>query len=124
MDYKLMMERISKVKFTLLAFQSRSDPQYPNDIYSLPNKFYDSLAAGTPVIIGKRFVSMKKIVEETQTGIVLDLLEEPKDPSLVLNALDSYGCYLDNIRANYNKFVWDNSKEDDFVDFITSILNS
>ena len=124
MDYELMMERISKVKFTLLAFQSRRDPQYANDIYSLPNKFYDSLAAGTPVIIDKRFVSMKEIVEETQTGIILDLLEEPKDPSLILNALDSYGCFLDNLRANYDRFVWDNSKESAFVDFITAILDS
>ncbi|HDP76670.1 MAG TPA: hypothetical protein ENN47_00495 [Mesotoga infera] len=123
LEYDLMMDRLSKARFTLLAFQTRSDPQYPNDIYSLPNKFYDSLAAGTPVIIGKRFVSMKKIVEETQTGVVLNLLEEPKEPSLILNALDSYDCYLDNLRANYDKFVWDNSKEEDFVDFITSILN-
>ncbi len=122
--HKLMMGRISKAKLTLLAFQTRSDPQYVNDIYSLPNKFYDSLSAGTPVIIYKRFVSMKKVVEETQTGIILDLLEEPKDPSLLLNALDSHGCYLYNLRANYDKFVWDNSKEDSFVDFITAILNS
>ena len=124
MDYRLMMERISKVKFTLLAFQSRRDLQYANDIYSLPNKFYDSLAAGTPVIIDKRFVSMKEIVEQTQTGIILDLLEEPKDPTLILNALDSYGCFLDNLRANYDRFVWDNSKESAFVDFITAILDS
>jgi len=67
---------------------------------------------------------MKKIVEETQTGIILNLLEEPKEPSLIQNALDSYDCYLDNLRANYDKFVWDNSKEDDFVDFIPAILNS
>jgi len=92
-----MMDRLSKARFTLLAFQSRTDPQYANDIYSLPNKFYDSLTAGTPVIIGKRFVSMKKIVEETQTGIILNLLEGSKEPSLIQNALESYDCYLDNL---------------------------
>jgi len=125
MNYDLMMDRISKVKYTLLAFQSRSDPQYPNDIYSLPNKFYDSLAAGTPVIIDNRFVSMKKIIEETNTGLILDLSKEPyKDLSLILNASGSYDSYLKNLGRHYDKFVWDNSKEDYFVDFIATIMNN
>ncbi|HON27683.1 MAG: glycosyltransferase [Mesotoga sp.] len=125
MNYDLMMDRISKVKYTLLAFQSRSDPQYPNDIYSLPNKFYDSLAAGTPVIIDDRFVSMKKIIEETNTGLILDLSKEPdRDLSLILNAPGSYDSYLENLGRYYDRFVWDNSKEDCFVDFIATIMNS
>jgi len=53
LEYDVMMDRLSKARFTLLAFQSRTDPQYANDIYSLPNKFYDSLTAGTPVIMAK-----------------------------------------------------------------------
>ena len=124
MDYELMMERISKVKFTLLAFQSRTDPQYANDIYSLPNKFYDSLAAGTPVILDRRFVSMKKIVEETQTGVVLDLVEPSKHSSSFLNDSEAYDRYLDNLSSNYDQFVWDSSKEDVFLDFVAAVLKS
>lgn len=124
MDYKLMMERISKVKFTLLAFQSRTDPQYVNDIYSLPNKFYDSLAAGTPVILDRRFVSMRKIVEKTQTGIVLDLLDAMKHPPSFLNDSEAYDLYLDNLRRNYDEFVWDSSKQDVFLDFVATVLKS
>ena len=124
MDYRLMMERISKVKFTLLAFQSRTDPQYVNDIYSLPNKLYDSLAAGTPVILDRRFVSMKRIVEDTQTGVVLDLVESSKHSSSFLNDSEAYDLYLDNLRRNYDEFVWDSSKEDYFLDFVSNVLKS
>jgi len=124
MDYRLMMERISKVKFTLLAFQSRTDPQYVNDIYSLPNKLYDSLAAGTPVILDSRFVSMKRIVEDTQTGVVLDLVEPSKRSSSFLNDSEAYDLYLDNLRSNYDEFVWDSSKEDIFLDFVSNVLKS
>ena len=87
--------------------------------------FYDSLAAGTPVIIDDRFVSMKKIIEETNTGLILDLSKEPdRDLSLILNAPGSYDSYLENLGRYYDRFVWDNSKEDCFVDFIATIMNS
>jgi len=125
MEYKSMMERLSKAKFTLLAHHSRSDLNFANDIYSLPNKFFDSLAAGTPVILAKRFISMKRIVEETNTGIVLNLIEDPdEDLRKLQNALDHYDEYIENLKIHKHEFVWDESKEAVFKDFVLSIMKS
>ncbi len=125
LPYEQMMESISRAIFTLIAFNSRSDLYYKNDIYSLPNKFFDSLAAGTPVILAKRFISMKRIVEETNTGIVLNLIEDPdEDLRKLQNALDHYDEYIENLKIHKHEFVWDESKEAVFKDFVLSIMKS
>lgn len=125
MDYELMMERLSKAKFTLLAHHSRSDLNSANDIYSLPNKFFDSLAAGTPVILAKRFIPMKRIVEETNTGIILSLIEDAdEDLRKLQNALDHYDEYIESLKIHQHEFVWDDSKEAIFKDFILRIMKS
>lgn len=122
LKYGQMMERLSKARFTLIAFHSRSDLYYKNDIYSLPHKFYDSLAAGTPLIVAKRFASMRKIVERTGTGLVLDLIQEPeKDFAEIINALNSYEEFLINLERYHNDFVWDKSKKDNFIRFAEEI---
>jgi len=125
MEYESMMERLSKAKFTLLAHHSRSDLNFANDIYSLPNKFFDSLAAGTPVILAKRFISMKRMIDETNTGVVLNLIEDAdEDLRKLQNALDHYDEYIENLKIHKDEFVWDESKEAVFKDFVLSIMKS
>jgi glycosyltransferase involved in cell wall biosynthesis len=125
MEYESMMERLSKAKFTLLAHHSRSDFNFANDVYSLPNKFFDSLAAGTPVILAERFICMKKIVEETNTGIVLNLVHESdEDLKTLQESLNHYNTYIQSLKLYQDKFAWNESKEAIFNDFIMRIMKS
>ncbi len=54
-----------------------------NQRLSTPNKFWESLAAGTPVVIGKDLEVMRAIVEEHRLGSVAD----PADPDDLARAL-------------------------------------
>lgn len=46
-----------------------------NQRLSTPNKFWESLTAGTPVVVGRDLVVMRSIVEEERVGAVADLAE-------------------------------------------------
>jgi glycosyltransferase involved in cell wall biosynthesis len=54
-----------------------------NQRLSTPNKFWESLAAGTPVVIGKDLEVMRAIVEADRLGAVAD----PADPDDLARAL-------------------------------------
>ena len=54
-----------------------------NQRLSTPNKFWESLAAGTPVVIGRELEVMRTIVEADRLGTVAD----PSDPDDLARAL-------------------------------------
>jgi glycosyltransferase involved in cell wall biosynthesis len=54
-----------------------------NQRLSTPNKFWESLAAGTPVVIGRDLEVMRSIVEADHLGAVAD----PDDPDDLARAL-------------------------------------
>jgi glycosyltransferase involved in cell wall biosynthesis len=54
-----------------------------NQRLSTPNKFWESLAAGTPVVIGRDLAVMRGIVEADRLGAVAD----PADPDDLARAL-------------------------------------
>jgi glycosyltransferase involved in cell wall biosynthesis len=54
-----------------------------NQRLSTPNKFWESLAAGTPVVIGRDLQVMRAIVEADRLGAIAD----PSDPDDVARAL-------------------------------------
>jgi glycosyltransferase involved in cell wall biosynthesis len=54
-----------------------------NQRLSTPNKFWESLAAGTPVVIGRDLEVMRRIVEADGLGSVAD----PADPDALASAL-------------------------------------
>lgn len=119
LPYEQMIESISRAFFTLIAFNSRSDLYYKNDIYSLPNKFYDSLAAGTPVLVAERFVSMRKIVESLGIGVVIDSCLPAKLFHRKLGfALENYEETLLRVQENQSNFVWNAEKERELLNFV------
>ena len=123
MGYNSMMKRISEACFSLISFCSRSNPDYKNDIYSLPHKLYDSLAAGTPVLLAQRFISMKALVERTNSGLVLDFARDPiRDLDTVNDSLRTYGELLRGIENNCREFVWDAEKETALLNFIEKVV--
>lgn len=54
-----------------------------NQRLSTPNKFWESLAAGTPVVIGRELEVMRAVVEEDRLGAVAD----PTDPDDLARAI-------------------------------------
>jgi glycosyltransferase involved in cell wall biosynthesis len=54
-----------------------------NQRLSTPNKFWESLAAGTPMVVGRDLVVMREIVERERIGAVAD----PTDPADIARAL-------------------------------------
>jgi glycosyltransferase involved in cell wall biosynthesis len=56
-----------------------------NQRLSTPNKFWESLTAGTPVVVGRDLEVMRGIVEEARLGAVGD----PADPADLARALAS-----------------------------------
>ncbi|MDK2886987.1 MAG: hypothetical protein PWP54_1567 [Thermosipho sp. (in: thermotogales)] len=55
-----MIEELSKSAFSLISFVSFGNEE-KNYIYSFPHKFFDSIAAGTPVIVKKDFFMAKEV---------------------------------------------------------------
>ena len=54
-----------------------------NQRLSTPNKFWESLAAGTPVVIGRDLEVMRAMIEADRMGVVAD----PLDPADLARAL-------------------------------------
>lgn len=122
LPYDEMMEEISKSAFSIIAYQNRKDPTYPNEVFSLPNKFFDSLAARTPIILSNRFESMRKIIDETGTGITIDLNNSAeKSVEKILTAWNSYENFQTSLEKNQDRFVWSEDKENNFIDFAKMI---
>lgn len=85
-----------------------------NQRLSTPNKFWESLAAGTPVVIGRDLEVMRGIVEADGLGSVADPLD-PADLARALGAIvdlppDAYGALRDRCLAvSRDRFNWESS---------------
>jgi glycosyltransferase involved in cell wall biosynthesis len=83
-----------------------------NQRLSTPNKFWESLAAGTPVVIGRDLVVMRQIVEADQLGAVAD----PADPDDLAKALreiieqppEAYAAMRERcLRVTRDRYNWE-----------------
>ncbi len=123
MPYAQMMQEISKKKFSLLTFRTYSR-ESKNDIYCLPIKFFDSLGAGTPVIVDSYFKEMAYWTEKYGVGIVIDSSKPEKAAEKILETMNEkkYSVYIENIKANQDIFVWNEKRKDEFLSFIQEVL--
>ena len=118
LPYNKMMEELSKASFSLISYGSKDTDYNKNYTFALPNKFFDSIAAETPVIVKDTFVSMKKIVEKYGIGVVINPNNIEESVEKILKAYENYDQLIENIKKHKNKFVWDEEKEKEFVDFV------
>jgi glycosyltransferase involved in cell wall biosynthesis len=118
LPYDEMLIEVSKASFSLISYNTTEDMNYKNDLFALPHKYYDSLAAETPVIVNKRFVSMAKEVEKLGIGVVIDTEKPDEAVKSILKAYDDYETLIENIRKYKKNFIWDEEKEKEFVDFV------
>ncbi len=120
LPYSKMMTEISQSLFSLISFLSSRDKSFKffsNHVYSLPNKLYDSLAAGTPVLVHSYFKSISKLVREDQVGIIFD---NPEDLYRKISEVDEiyYNKMLENIKGNSEKYYWNKKWEEDYLEFL------
>ncbi|AKI96525.1 glycosyltransferase [Kosmotoga pacifica] len=123
LPYPEMMKEVARSAFSLISFQSRKDINYSNDIYSLPNKLFDSVAAGTPVIVNSRFKSMASLVERYNVGTVIDTTQSICSiTTKIIKAWNDYETFLDAIQTNAEHFIWNEKKEQEFIDFVLGVI--
>jgi glycosyltransferase involved in cell wall biosynthesis len=120
LPYEDMMKELSKSSFSLISFNTVKDREYKNDIFSLPNKYYDSIASETPVIVKNTFISMAKEVEKYNIGVVINPKNVNESVDKILKAYGNYDELLENIRKYKHEFVWTEEKEKEFVNFVLS----
>jgi len=118
LPYEKMMEELSKAMLPLVSYRTIERDDYKNDILALPHKFYDSLAAGTPVIVKESFVSMKRIVEELGAGVVINPQDVDSAVKKILDAYQNYDEILEKVERHREKFVWNEERERKFVEFV------
>ena len=125
MPYEKMIDYISKSAFTIISYDTLDKHGKPwiNYIYSMPNKFFDSICAGTPVIVDKNFEEMKSFVEEDNTGLIIDRNNVEETSKLILNTWgdsSKYESLIDNISGKQERYCWDEKKEEQFLSFVLS----
>jgi glycosyltransferase involved in cell wall biosynthesis len=121
LPYEEMMKELSNAAFSLISYNEERKQYNNNFKFALPNKFYDSLAAGTPVIVKASFVSMAKQVEDLGLGVVIDPTKLDESVEKITEAYKNYQKILDNIEKHQKKFIWDEEKERKFVDLISNL---
>jgi len=77
-DYNAVPEYLCRAKIGVILLQ----PVYYNNIMGIPNKLFDCMAAGIPVI-ASNFPNISKIVKEADCGILID----PTNPEKIADAI-------------------------------------
>ncbi|MCX7654208.1 MAG: glycosyl transferase family 1 [Fervidobacterium sp.] len=118
LPYKEMIKELSRATFSLVSYSTIGTNDYRNDLYSLPHKFYDSLAARTPVVVRYDFVSMRKIVERCKVGVIIKPSDVQDSVHRILEAYANYHALIENIEEHIDEFTWNERKEKEFTDYI------
>ncbi len=81
--------------------------------FSLPNKLFDYINAGIPVI-GSNLIEVKQIIREYNAGILIDEITPPKIAEAVQQLIDNSNMYelcKNNAIAAAKLLNWDNEKK-------------
>lgn len=108
LDYTEAIKLYSKTDFMFALY----DPKVPNHKYSAPNKVYEAMMLGKPIIIASG-TGIDKIVAENNMGFVIEYSEEAFRNLVSKIASDSMNWeelgY--NARAAYKKYSWPTMKK-------------
>jgi glycosyltransferase involved in cell wall biosynthesis len=101
------------------------DPEYPNNVYASPNKLFESMASGNPIIVNEN-TSMASIVMEENCGIVIPYNDVDAIKNAILQIKNDNELKRklgENGRKAYiSKYNW-NVMEERLIDIYDSILN-
>lgn len=107
-DYKKTLE----LEQTCDVMCAMYDPTVPNHVYAAPNKFYEALALGKPLIMAKG-TGMSTVVERNNIGLVVDYNSESFSDALTwfVNNRSSIPAMEDRAKALYEEiYSWENMK--------------
>ena len=124
LPYEKMMKEISKSMFSFVSFKSHPRKEdYSNDIYSLPNKLFDSVAAGTPVIGNSRFISVKNWIERDKVGLVISMKDDEKTwEKMIQDYISHYDANIMLLKENQDKYIWDEGKKKKYLEYINRVV--
>lgn len=127
LEYGKMIKRISQASFSIISFSSTDAGGKPllNYVHSMPNKFFDSVVSGTPIIVDKRLEDIAQIVERDNLGIVIDR-NNPEESAEKIDHIwkERYDNLLQAINKNKGSFLWEENKRREFLGFVQEILKS
>lgn len=87
------------------------DPNVPNHKYCAPNKVYEAMALGKPIIVAKN-TGIDQIVSENNMGLIIEYSEEAFEQIIVqiINGTFNYSELAMNSRKAYTKYAWGEMK--------------
>jgi len=110
-NYDTVFDYLRRAKIGVILLQ----PVYYNNIMGIPNKLFDCMAAGIPVVASK-FPNITEIVEESNCGMLVD----PTDPQEVTDAIiylmehpkEAEEMGSNGRRAVEEKYNWENMERE------------
>lgn len=121
LSYDEMMKRIGKAAFSLVSFDPTDSKGRIrlNYIHSSSNKAYDSICAGTPVIVADDFCELQNI----RAKVVYRCCNPDLDAEFInLMWTQFYENFLSQIPLNVRDCVWDAEKKNEFIQFCTDLI--
>jgi len=122
-ENKELLKRISTAAFSFCSF----DPHDSKGnirisyIYSLPNKFYDSICAGTPVIVEDDFIEMSRNLFNG-VGLIIPAYRASAAAKKILHYWENhYNGLIENIKTYQNQFVFNETKKRTFLEFVEEV---
>jgi len=107
-DYKEALKLYSKTDLMFALY----DPGVPNHKYSAPNKVYEAMMLGKPIIVAKN-TGMDKIVKDNEMGLIINYSEK-EFKNLLFSILDK-SINLEELGTNakraYQNYSWCEMKE-------------
>ncbi|CAH7385844.1 conserved hypothetical protein [Vibrio chagasii] len=105
-DYKNVLLQTGLCKFVYCVY----DPKVAVNRFSDPNKFYEALLLGKPLIVA-RGTGIDCLVEELGLGLVIDYNVDSLESSLNRFSERDYLAAMENIKQHRSKFLWGSSEE-------------
>lgn len=95
---------IRKCFMSLVFYKNTS----PNNWFCEPNRLYQNLINGNPVVVGNN-PPMKELIEQYEVGVCAetDGADVNAMVSAIKNLLDNYDLIKGRVKDRYNKWLWD-----------------
>ena len=120
LPYEEMMRLVSTMVFTFSQYSTWRK----NNVYSLPNKFFDSICAGTPVATSIQMKEIASWVKQMGVGFITDTSRTDWADQIFsfFDSPQNISSLQENIKKNQSRFCWDSHKKE-YKEFLLSFVN-
>lgn len=113
---KEMLQYRSGADLAIIPF----NPKVSNHYSGLPNRVFESIMCGLPLVIAD-LPYIKKLVEEHQCGSYFESYEPDKIKQAIMEVLDNLDFYKEKTRSAARKLCWEN-EEKEFIKAVMPIF--